>query len=80
MIEHCETLRADTLTNEQASEDLSVSHCSCATPYLSCLGLCGSIKADIGMRMQVQEGLQDVQHPRHLGEDQRLMTASLQTS
>ena len=48
--------------------------------HLSCFRLCGAVKADIRVRMQVQKGLQNVQHSRHLSKYQRLVAASLQPS
>eukprot|EP00166_Cyanidium_caldarium_P000980 ctg_145.g48 len=42
------------------------------------VGLGEAVHAQVGDAMQAEELLQDVQHARHLGEDERAMSAGLQ--
>ena len=45
---------------------------------LSLLRFGGAIQPEVGVAMQVEEGLQHIQHLGHLGEDEGLVAASLQ--
>ena len=46
--------------------------------HLALLGLGGAVKAAVGVAVQIEEGLQDVQHTRHLREHQRTAALCLQ--
>lgn len=49
-----------------------------ARACLSLLRFGGAVQPEVGVAMQVEEGLQHIQHLGHLGEDEGLVTASLQ--
>lgn len=38
----------------------------------------GAVQPEVGVAMQIEEGLQHIQHLGHLGEDEGLVAASLQ--
>ncbi len=46
--------------------------------HLSLLRLGGAVQAQVGVAVQVEEGLQHIQHLGHLGEDESLVPATLQ--
>ena len=62
------------------------SPCTPACPQLCCLPVTdlsllhagGSVQAEVPVAVVVEEGLQDVQHLGHLGEDQHAVAAHLQ--
>ena len=46
--------------------------------HLALLGLCGAVEAAVAVAVQVEECLQDVQHARHLRENQRAAARRLE--
>lgn len=55
-----------------------VSPCLQKRTDLALLRLGGAVQAQVGVGVQVQEGLQHIQHLGHLCEDQGLVPSSLQ--
>ena len=63
---------SSTLSDDNRGSAFSFSQTifSCRAPYLSLLNWRGSVQSQVGVAMIVEEDLQNVQHPCHLGEDE----------